>query len=132
MTRTMFYLALPLFIISSSASAITDEPSEKQLLEILFSNASESINNQPYCAEAFSKSGDVSLGSYLAGHIANFAEAGRNIIEKKCDTTGKQWACSISFNHRVPDKEILSNYGVKFNLTSDRKLVKDSIICIGQ
>ena len=135
------------FALSASARAVTPvpepaaaaagAPGAKEAIALVFRNSGVRLDSDLSCAGVGTSPGDVSIGDFLAGFLAEQTGRGdgKNWIDASCKDAPAGlappgWECRVLV--RRVDGEERWGWGVRFLVrASDRKAVPSSFRCLG-
>lgn len=106
-------------------------PTTADVLETLFRHADTDIRKLPSCESVFATPQGRTLGRYVAEQLGNLSEAGENKVASSCTPKDGGWSCDVTFLHKDPAQEVLTNYGLRLQVTAGGQLSPNSLSCIG-
>jgi hypothetical protein len=114
----------------------TIEPTAKEAIKQIFLNGDVLLSAGKNCASVGTSQNDKTILDFLSGVLSFQAEPDtRNAVEFSFkQERGKRneilWVCDVIF--RGGDAESPSSNGIRFKmLNSDRRLMRESLMCIG-
>lgn len=133
-------IALALFSAAPGQTKKTDakiiEPTAKEAIKQLFSNGDILLSAAKNCGSVATSKDDKTILDFLSGVLSfQAAPESSNQIEfafkqEKGKRNEPIWVCDLTF--RGKDAEDVWSNGVRFKMrNADRRLMRDSLMCIG-
>lgn len=124
-------------VATPASPAGAGTPTAKEAVALVLRNADVRLDSDASCADVGTSRGDVSIGDFLAGFLAEQTGegSGRNWIDASCKDApaglaSPGWECQMLV--RRVDGEERWGWGVRFFVrASDRKAVRSTFRCIG-
>jgi hypothetical protein len=112
------------------------EPTAKQAIKQILLNSDVPLSAGKNCASVGTSSGDRTILDFLSGILSFQAEPNTNnaiefsFKQEKGKRNEIVWVCDLLF--RGGDEESPSSNGIRFTMrNSDRRLIRESLMCIG-
>jgi len=114
-----------------------NEPTAKEAIKLIFANGDIPLTVDSSCKDIGSSKNDKTIADYLSGLLSFQTEEdssnriGFSFKEDKGKRNEILWICDLMFFGKGKDEEIWS-WGIRFTMRdADRKLIRNSIICLG-
>ena len=111
-------------------------PLPKDVIEAVLASASVPLTVSPTCHNVGTEPSDATIGSYLAGFMAEMSEANVSNSVQTSVEPGKSeagepiWICRLTLRHS--DADDVWGWGVQFQVRqSDGQVLPDSFVCTG-
>jgi hypothetical protein len=111
------------------------EPTAKEAIKQIFSNGNLLLKSYPSCESYAATKENVTISDYFANFLSFQAEPGKfridfTFTQEKNKRNELIWVCDLVF--RTVDEPETSSDGFRFKMrNSDRKLISQSLMCIG-
>jgi hypothetical protein len=111
------------------------EPTAKEALKQVFANGNLLLTYYPSCESYAAPKEDKTISDYLASVLSFQTEPGKyridfSFTQEKSKRNGLIWVCDLVF--RTVDEPETSSDGFRFKMrNSDRKLMRESLMCVG-
>lgn len=142
MKKQVFFVLTIVFLSAVFASAQENnskknEPTAKEAIKLIFANGNIPLSVNSSCKDVGSSKTDKTISDYLSGLLSFQTEPDSNnrigfsFKEEKGKRNEVLWICDLMFFGKGKDEEIWS-WGIRFTLRdTDRKLIRNSVICLG-
>ncbi|OWJ68578.1 hypothetical protein [Inquilinus limosus] len=124
-------LGLSLLAGSCLAGNGAAAPTTADLLETVFRHADTDIRKVPSCESVFATPQGHTLGRYVAEQLSNLSGTGENSVTSSCTPGKGGWSCDVTFLHKDPAQEEVTNYGLRLQVTAAGQLSPDGLSCTG-
>jgi hypothetical protein len=136
-TLGMFFVSLA--SVSTGQAKKTEqkvvEPTAKEVIKQVFANGNLLLKSYPSCESYAAAKENITISDYFANFLSFQAEPGSYRIDftftqEKSKKNELVWVCDLVF--RTVDEPDTSSDGFRFKmLNSDRKLMRESLMCVG-
>jgi hypothetical protein len=111
------------------------EPTAKEAIKQILANGTLLLKSYPSCESYAATKENVTISDYFASFLSFQAEPGKfridfSFTQEKSKRNELIWVCDLVF--RTVDEPETSSDGFRFKMrNSDRKLMRDSLMCVG-
>lgn len=112
------------------------EPTAKEAIKLVLANSDIPLSSDPSCKAVGTSPNDKTILDYLSGVLSfqvnedSENKIGFTFTQEKGKKNELIWVCDLTFYGK--DAEDVWSNGIRFKmLDSDRKLLRDSVKCIG-